>query len=61
MQVYQEVHELTYHGGGGFTYSEVYNMPIYLRRYSLKKINDYLKAKQEAEKEAIDRANSKYK
>jgi hypothetical protein len=61
MQVYQEVHELTYHGGGGFTYSEVYNMPIYLRRFSLKKINDYLKAKQEAEKEAIDRANSKYK
>jgi hypothetical protein len=36
-------------------------MPIYLRRFSLKKINDYLKAKQEAEKEAIDRANSKYK
>ena len=61
MQVYQEVHELTYHGGGGFTYSEVYNMPIYLRRFSLKKINDYLKEKQEAEKEAIDRANSKYK
>ena len=61
MQVYQEVHELTYHGGGGFTYSEVYNMPIYLRRFSLKKINDYLKAKQEAEKEAIDRDNSKYK
>ena len=59
--MYQEVHELTYHGGGGFTYSEVYNMPIYLRRFSLKKINDYLKAKQEAEKEAIDRANSKYK
>jgi|TARA_R110001592_G_scaffold20315_4_gene82622 hypothetical protein len=61
MQVYQEVHELTYHGGGGFTYSEVYNMPIYLRRFSLKKINDYLKAKQQAEKEAIDKPNSKYK
>lgn len=61
MQVYQEVHELTYHGGGGFTYFEVYNMPIYLRRFSLKKINDHLKAKQQAEKEAIDKANSKYK
>ena len=61
MQVYQEVHELTYHGGGGFTYSEVYNMPIYLRRFSLKKINDYLKAKQQAEKEARDKPNSKYK
>ena len=61
MQVYQEVHELTYHGGGGFTYSEVYSMPIYLRRFSLKKINEYLKAKREAEQDAIDKANSKYK
>lgn len=61
MQVYQEVHELTYHGGGGFTYSEVYNMPIYLRRFSLKKINDYIKAKNQAEKEAMNSATSKYK
>ena len=61
MQVYDEVHDLVYHGGGGFAYSEVYNMPIYLRRYSLKKINDFLKARKEAEREAYEKAESNSK
>lgn len=56
MQVYNEVHDLVYHGGGGFTYSEVYNMPIYLRRYSIKRVNEHLKAKREAEEAAIAEA-----
>lgn len=60
MQVYKEVHELTYHGGGGFTYSEVYNMPIHLRRYSIKQITDYLEAKKKAQEEAQKEAESKY-
>ena len=37
-----EVFELTYHGGGGFTYSEVWNMDIGKRRFNLKKINEHL-------------------
>jgi hypothetical protein len=37
-----EVFELTYHGGGGFTYSEVWNMDIRKRRFNLKKINEHL-------------------
>lgn len=37
-----EVFELTYHGGGGFTYTEVWNMDVPKRRYNLKKINEYL-------------------
>jgi len=41
-QFMTEVFELTYHGGGGFTYSEVYNMPISHRRFSLKKIKEHL-------------------
>lgn len=37
-----EVFELTYHGGGGFTYSEVWNMDVPKRRFNLRKINEYL-------------------
>ena len=37
-----EIFELVYHGGGGFSYSEVWNMPVSHRRFSLKKINEYL-------------------
>ena len=61
MQVYNEVHDLVYHGGGGFSYSEVYNMPIYLRRYSLKRVDEFIKLKKEAEEAAYKDSESKYK
>jgi hypothetical protein len=37
-----EVFELTYHGGGGFTYTEVWNMDVPKRRFNLRKINEHL-------------------
>jgi hypothetical protein len=42
-----EVFELTYHGGGGFTYSEVWNMDVNKRRFNLKKINEYIQKVEE--------------
>lgn len=43
-----EVFELTYHGGGGFTYSEVWNMDVPKRRFNIKKINEHLEKMEEA-------------
>ena len=40
-QVFTQIHDLVYHGGGGFLHSEVYNMPIWMRRYHIQKINEY--------------------
>ena len=48
LQIYQEIHDLVYYGNGGFIYSEVYQMPIHLRRYHIKKI-DVLHKKQNEE------------
>jgi len=42
-----ECFELTYHGGGGFSWSEVWEMPVSQRRFNLKKINEHLKKVQE--------------
>jgi len=50
----EEVHDLTYHGGGGFIYSDVWNMPIMTRRYHIRKINEFLEKKAEAEKKAMN-------
>tara|TARA_R110002020_G_scaffold6422_2_gene27343 strand:- start:11669 stop:11878 length:210 start_codon:yes stop_codon:yes gene_type:complete len=36
-----------FHGGGGFLHSEVYNMPIWLRRFHIQKINEYNKEENE--------------
>lgn len=47
-----EVHDLVYHGNGGFIYSEVYNMPIQVRKFHIRKINDHI----EKQNEEIERA-----
>tara|TARA_R100000234_G_scaffold3253_1_gene2664 strand:- start:16091 stop:16354 length:264 start_codon:yes stop_codon:yes gene_type:complete len=40
-KVFQEVFDLTYHGKGGFPHSEVYNMPVWMRRAYINYINNY--------------------
>lgn len=42
-----EIHDLVYHGNGGFIYSEVYNMPIQTRKFHIRKINDYIEKQNE--------------
>ena len=52
-QVYQEIHDLVYHGKGGFIYSEVYNMPIHLRRFHIRKIDELHKEQNKAHEDAM--------
>lgn len=52
-----EVHDLVYHGRGGFPYDTVYNMPIPYRKYHIQKINEYLEKKAEAEEKAIKQSS----
>ena len=47
-QFFTQIHDLTYHGKGGFIHSEVYNMPIWLRKFHIQSINDF-QEKQNAE------------
>lgn len=45
-----EVHEVVFHGGGGYIWSEVYNMPIYLRRFTLSKLKEHYTKANESSK-----------
>jgi len=44
------VFDLIYWGKGGFSFEQVWNMPIYLRRYYINKISDIHKKEGEASK-----------
>ena len=46
-----------YHGNGGFIHSEVYNMPIWMRRFHIDKINEFNKKQQEAQEKAQGQSN----
>ena len=45
--LFTQIHDLVYHGGGGFIHSEVYNMPIWMRKFHIQKIAEYNKKQQE--------------
>ena len=49
--LFSQIHDLVYHGGGGFIHSEVYNMPIWMRLFHISRINEHnKKQKEEIEK-----------
>jgi hypothetical protein len=45
--VHREIFFLVYNGGGGYTFSDVYNMPIWLRRFHIKCLTDTVQEKHE--------------
>ena len=47
-----------YHGGGGFLHSEVYNMPIWMRRFHILKINESNKKEQKEQEETQNKIKS---
>ena len=60
-QVYDEIHDLVYYGNGGFLYTEVYNMPIHIRRYHIRKINSLHEERNKKEQEAMNMVQQKSK
>jgi len=49
LSIFKQIHEIIFHGKGGYDYYTIYNMPIWLRKYTFKEINDFYE-KQNAER-----------
>lgn len=41
MTLFNQIHEIIFHGNGGFDYNTVYNMPIWLRNFTFNKIKSF--------------------
>ncbi len=52
--LHKEIFTLIYHGGGGFILSEVYNLPVHLRKFYLKELADTKKRESESTKQKPD-------
>ena len=48
--LYDQIFDLLYFGKMGLTFTEVYALPVYLRRYYYTKLADYLKKESDAQK-----------
>jgi hypothetical protein len=53
--LFKQIHEIVFHGKGGYDWDTVYNMPIWLRRFTFNSIKDYY----DKEKEEYDKAANK--
>tara|TARA_R110000851_G_scaffold112323_3_gene236411 strand:- start:2946 stop:3188 length:243 start_codon:yes stop_codon:yes gene_type:complete len=50
--LHNQIFELIYYGKGGFTWSDVYDFPVWLRKFYTKSIEKALKAESEANKKS---------
>ena len=47
LQKEDQIHDLVFHSNGAFTYSDVQNMPVFIRRFHINKLSSYFKKRQE--------------
>jgi|TARA_R110000787_G_scaffold60662_1_gene137510 hypothetical protein len=50
--MFSNIHEIVFHGKGGYDWETVYNMPIWLRRFTFNKIQSYFNEQAEEHKKA---------
>ena len=43
VQLFKQIHEIVFHGKGGFDYDTVYNMPLWLRSFTYEEISEFYK------------------
>jgi len=41
MALFSQIHEIIFHGQGGYDYETIYNMPIWLRKFTFNKIKEW--------------------
>ena len=50
--LFKQIHEIVFHGNGGYDWNTVYNMPIWLRRFTFETLREhYEKQKEETDKQ----------
>lgn len=52
--LFKQIHEIVFYGKGGYDWNTVYNMPIWLRKFTFTQIQNYYKE----EKESIEKKSN---
>lgn len=54
VQIFKQIHEIVFHGKGGYDWHTIYNMPIWLRRYTFNEIKEFYEAEAKSSRPAPD-------
>jgi hypothetical protein len=41
VSLFTQIHEIIFHGNGGYDYETIYNMPIWLRKFTFNKLKEW--------------------
>jgi hypothetical protein len=52
LTLFTQIHEIIFHGHGGYDYQTIYNMPIWLRNFTFNKIKEYYENQNQEQKKA---------
>ena len=55
--LFKQIHEIVFHGKGGYDWNTIYNMPIWLRKFTFTQIQNYYKEEEEAIKNKGKKGN----
>ena len=47
--LFSQIHEIVFHGQGGYDWDTIYNMPIWLRNFTFKKLEEWYQKQEEAQ------------
>lgn len=45
LHLFNQIHQIVFYGNGGYDWNTVYNMPIWLRKYTFNEIKEYYQEK----------------
>jgi hypothetical protein len=57
--LFTQIHEIVFHGKGGYDWNTIYNMPRWLRLFTFNKINDFYQKENEAHENASKGGSNK--
>jgi len=57
--MFEMIHDIVFHGNGGFDWHTIYNMPIWLRKFTYNKLIKHFREKNEAQNSTTQTSKGK--
>ena len=58
---FSQIHEIVFHGKGGYDWETVYNMPIWLRKFTFNRIKEFYESQNKENNEDLGTQSQKIK
>ena len=58
---FSQIHEIVFHGKGGYDWETIYNMPIWLRKFTFNRIKEFYESQNKENNEDLGTQSQKIK